>query len=316
MPPYSVFSFFKLASKYCCSIIPPAFKVKSNLIYHLTTYSNITKNHLQHGGAIVPQPRPVRNVLLPAERQQRILEVIRSDEGIRVSALSDLLGVSTMTVRRDLDALARKGALERTHGGALLRSRRVPNEFSYRASRLKHPRLKRRIARQAAAMIDPGDIVFLAEGATPAMVMHYLDPHLSCRVLSNNIGALSEVADKAVEFVILGGVYQPSSQALAGSVTLDMIAQVRAAKTFLSADGLSVQDGVTTQNHEIAATDRQMIRHTRHQVILMADHTKIGLVGEYVVTPINQVHTIVTDENIDPADRRQLEAQGVRLIIA
>jgi DeoR/GlpR family transcriptional regulator of sugar metabolism len=165
-------------------------------------------------------------------------------------------------------------------------------------------------------MVDAGDVIFLGEGTTPALLMRHLDPGIHCRVFSNNIGAIFEAADKAAELVLLGGVYQPASRALSGAVTLDMIAQVHAAKTFLSADGLSIAEGVTTQTHTIAVTDRHMIRHTRGQVILMADHTKIGLVGDYVIAEAARIDVLITDGGVDRDFRRRMEALGVRVVVA
>lgn len=256
------------------------------------------------------------NSLLPAERQQRILHTILADSAIRVSALSRLLGVSAMTIRRDLDALEQKGLVERTHGGALCRREPRLSEFRYQSSAQKNPHLKRRIARRAAAMIAPHDTVFLGEGITPAMLLRHTDPALIFRMFSNNTGALGEAAGKAVEFILLGGRYCAASQALSGPVTLELIAQVHAAKTFLSADGLSIKAGATTQNHEIAAIDRQMIRHTRGEVILMADHTKIDRVGEYVVSPVSKIDVLVTDHKTSSEFKKSLESLGVRVVVA
>ncbi len=262
------------------------------------------------------RPTEPGDSLLPAERRQRILETIRTDSAIRASALSRLLGVSTMTIRRDLDALEQKGWIDRTHGGALLRREQTLGEFRYQASVLENPRLKRRIARRAAAMIEPHDIVFLGEGATPALLLRQTDPTLLCTMFSNNVGALAEASGKAAELILLGGVYRPESQALSGPVTLETIARVNAAKTFLSADGFSLDAGVTTQNPEIAAVERQMLRHTRGTVILMADHTKIGRVGRYVVSPADAIDVLVTDAST-PADfRKRLAALGVRVLVA
>ena len=264
-----------------------------------------------------PEKRPVLGEpLLPAERQQRILETIRSDSAIRVSALSRLFGVTTMTIRRDLDALEQKGLIDRTHGGAMSRQGAALDEFRYRTSAMKNPQLKRRIARRASAMIDPDDIVFLGEGTTPALLMRHCDPALGFKIFSNNVGALLEASDKAVEFILLGGRYRSASQALWGRVTLEIIAQVHAGKTFLSADGLSIEAGMTTQNEEIAAVDRQMIRYTRGRVILMADHTKIGRVGRYVISPAATIDVLVTDPGTSPEFRKRLESLGVQVVIA
>lgn len=254
--------------------------------------------------------------LLPAERRQRILKTIRADTAIRAVTLSKALGVSTMTIRRDLDLLEKKGLVERAHGGAVLRRVRTLGEFRYQASAQKNRRQKGRIARRAAAMIEPGDIVFVAEGATSALVLRYIDPSLTFRVFSNNVAAISEMSGKAAELVLLGGIFQPDSMALSGPTTLETIAQVHATKTFLSADGLSISSGVTTQNHEIAAVDRQMIRQTRGRVILMADSTKIELVGEYVISPAARIDTLVTDAKISTRFKKDIQSLGVRVVIA
>jgi DeoR family fructose operon transcriptional repressor len=267
-------------------------------------------------GSTVAHAHPTGQALLPAQRRQRILDALRSDSATRVASLSRDLGVSTMTIRRDLDLLEQRGEVERTHGGALLRRSQSLSEFRYQASAQRHPGLKRRIARQAAAMIETGDIVFLGEGTTPALVMRYVDPALSCRIYTNNLGVIFEASGKSAELVLLGGVYQPATLALAGPATLDMIAQVHAAKTFLSADGLNIPEGVTTQTHDIAAVDRQMIRNTRGQVFLMADHTKVGLVGDYVIAAANGIDVLIADGRLDPGFRLELESLGVRVVSA
>ena len=254
--------------------------------------------------------------LLPSERQQRILELIREGAAIRVSRLSELLGVSEMTIRRDLVLLEQRGVVERTHGGAIFRQERKIGKFKYQKSIQKNPEEKKRIARRAAALIEPNDTVYLGEGTTAPLVLRYADPAMVFSVFTNNLGAVSEVQDKAAELVLLGGTYNPASHALEGSITMDMIHQVYANKVFLGADGLSLSAGVTTPNLEIAVIERNMIRHTRGQVILMADHSKFGLVAEIVVSPVKRADVLITDREIPGEFQKDLESMGIRVLIA
>lgn len=242
--------------------------------------------------------------LLPAQRQQRILEVLREEFTIRGSRLSEILSVSEMTVRRDLDVLEKQGLVERTHGGAVFRQERVIDKFHYNASAQKHPREKQLIARRAAGLIEPNDSVYIGEGVTAAQVIRYVEPAMPFTIFTNNLGLIAEVENKAADLVVLGGTYNPSTRALAGPLTVEMIDQVNATKVFLGADGLSLSAGLTTPNLEIAMTERAMIRRTRGEVIVLADHTKFGLVAEVVITPVKNIDIIITDRQI-PEDVRQ-----------
>ncbi len=254
--------------------------------------------------------------LLPVERQQRIMELIKEGTTTRVSYLSEFLGVSEMTIRRDLDFLEEKGVVDRTYGGAVLRQEWIDKKFKYRDSVLKHPQLKNRIAQKAASMINPHDIVFLGEGRTTALVMRHADPTIPFKIFSNNLGAIPEAQDKVAEFVLLGGLYHHVSRALAGPITIEMISQVYATKTFLGADGFSLGTGATTTNSEIAQINRSMIRHSRGQVILMVDHSKFGLVAENVITPLKKVDILITNKKITDGLHQHLKLIGIRVVIA
>ena len=114
--------------------------------------------------------------MLPAERRQKILDIIARELTIRVSSLSEMLGVSEMTIRRDLDYLAERGLAERTHGGAVFIKRRTPGKFQYQSSVQTNPDERTRIARTAATLIEPHDMVYLGEGASTAEMVHFIDP--------------------------------------------------------------------------------------------------------------------------------------------
>ena len=253
--------------------------------------------------------------LLPSERQQRILELIREGTGIRVSHLSELLGVSEMTIRRDLAVLEQQGVAERTHGGAVFRQEQVVDKFRYQDSIRENPQGKRRIAQRAAVLINPNDTVYLGEGAKCAQIVRYVESGMPFTIFTNNLGVISEIGDKAAELTLLGGTYNPTTHALAGPITMEMIRQVYATKVFLGADGLSLSAGLTTPNLEMAAIERSMIRHTRGQVIVLADHSTFGLVADMVIAPIKRADVLITDQDIPAEFQKDLESMGIRILV-
>ena len=256
------------------------------------------------------------DTLLPLERQQRVLELIKEGITIRVSRLSELLDVSEMTIRRDLITLENQGLVERTHGGAVLRHERMIDKFHYQSNIEKNIEVKQRIAQKAATLIEPDDIIYLGEGTTPPLVLRYVDPAMPFTAFTNNLGTLTEIEDKAVELVLLGGSYNPTTHSMAGSLTMEMIRQVYATKVFLSVDGLSLSAGLTTPDLEIAAIERSMIHHTRGQVVVMADQSRFGMVAEMVITPIQRINILISDQELPDEFRKDLESIGVGIIIA
>ena len=156
--------------------------------------------------------------LFPAERQQQILEILRDKLTIRGSNLSGLLGVSEMTIRRDLDVLEKQGVVERTHGGAVFRQERLTGKFHYNHSVRENPVEKGRIASCASKMIEPNDMVYIGEGYTAAQIISHMDPHIHFTIFSNNLGVAAEIENKSAELIMLPGTYDPVTNALALSL--------------------------------------------------------------------------------------------------
>ena len=253
---------------------------------------------------------------LPAERHQRILEILREKFTMRGSRLSELLDVSEMTIRRDLDTLEQQGLVERTHGGAVFRQERVAGKFHYHNSINENPEEKQQIAKRAAAMVEPHDTIFIGEGTSAAQMVRHVATDMPFTIFTNNLGVISEKNGTAAELVMLGGVYDAATHSLAGPLTMEMIRKINANKVFLGADGLSLSAGMTTPNLDIAVIERQMIRQTRGQVIVMAAHPKFGLVAEMSVVPIKHIDVLVTNRNVPEDFKKDLAKLGVQVIIA
>jgi DeoR/GlpR family transcriptional regulator of sugar metabolism len=251
---------------------------------------------------------------IPAERRRLIVELLQERRAVRVSSLSEDLGVSEMTIRRDLERLESEGLLVRTHGGAVL-GRRMAEEAPYVENVSTNAEQKRRIAERAATLIEPGETIFLSAGTTAAQVLRHVDPALRARVITHNGGALAEAQDLSLEIIIVGGQYRPRSNAVEGPLGVEQIARFHASRMLLGVDGFDLDEGLTTPTLGIASSERAMIEHTRGEVVVLADHSKVGVVADVVICGLERIDTVIVDDGVSQAVRDEIEARGVTCIV-
>jgi DeoR family transcriptional regulator, fructose operon transcriptional repressor len=249
--------------------------------------------------------------MLPAERRARIVAALRAHPAVRVTALSEDLGVSEITIRRDLMLLAHEGVLARTHGGAV-RRRSIASEVGYDEAGVTHAAEKDRIGQAAAAMIEPRDTVFMGSGTTVAHMLRHVDPDLEARVVTPNLAAASEARGLRLELLFLGGLYRPQLEAVEGPWPLEMIQGFNADKAFLGADCLDARAGLTTNSIAAAGIELAMVRRTRGEVVVLADSTKFDLVGPVVICPLDQIDVVVVDDGIDAEVCERIRRAGPR----
>jgi DeoR/GlpR family transcriptional regulator of sugar metabolism len=252
--------------------------------------------------------------LLPAERHRRIQELLAERQVARVSTMSDLLGVSEVTVRRDLEELERLGLLERIHGGAV-HTRRMRFEPRYLDAMTTYSEEKRAIGRAAASMVEPGDTLFLNGGTSTLEVFRNLDAP-DIKVVTNHVGMALEAADRELELLLLGGHYRAPSNSLVGPFAVDALRRVHATKAFLGVEGISRRSGVTTPTAVEAEVARLMIERTRGEVIVVADHSKLGTVADFLICDLDRVHRLVTDAGVGEDYRGELTEAGVDVLVA
>ena len=251
---------------------------------------------------------------LPAERHARVLEVLAERRAVRVSTLSELLGVSEVTVRRDLEDLERKGLLERTHGGAIA-ARRMGAEPAYREAAKRMADQKRSIGRRAAALVQPGETIFLNGGTTTLEVFRALDV-AGITVVTNSLGMASESAERGTDVILIGGEYRAPSNSCVGGFATDGVRRVFAARAFIGTEGVSRLAGLTSPVSAEADVARAMIDQTHGPVTVVADHTKLGTVADFAVAPITAVDHLITDAGIDAEYHDDLVASGLDVVIA
>ncbi|NCB00542.1 MAG: DeoR/GlpR transcriptional regulator [Spirochaetia bacterium] len=232
--------------------------------------------------------------VIPADRQRQIIDIINRDQVVQVHELSTLFEVSELTIRRDLDHLAKSGLVERTHGGATVR-RTLPIEPAFAEKSLEQREEKILIAHKAASYINDGDTVFINSGSTTYEVIKALkDKQIT--IVTNNIDATRVLHEGALfSLILLGGVYRMRSHSVSGAFSSSVVNQVYANKAIIGVDGCSVASGLTTPVIEEAQTTRQMIERTVGPVIVVATGNKIGVVSNYVTVGIDEIDILITD---------------------
>lgn len=233
---------------------------------------------------------------LPAERHRRIEELLHERHTVRVSTLSELLGVSEVTVRRDLEFLEQRGVLERMHGGAV-GTHRMKMEPAYTDALASHREEKSVIGACAAALVEPGDTIFLNGGTTTLEVFRHLATPRT-KVITNHAAIAYEADDKSslgVEVVVLGGQFRSSSHSMVGPMTREAIGTVYANKSFLGVEGISLRYGLTTPSAAEAEVARLMVERTAGDVIVVADHSKLGTVADFVIGDLEHISCLVID---------------------
>ncbi len=253
--------------------------------------------------------------LIPAQRRDRIQEYLAVNRIARTSDLCDLLEASEATVRRDLEWLEQEGVLERTHGGAIL-SQRVVFEPGYQQRASINPEEKRSIGALAASLIEKDDIVFINSGTTTTEVIRHLRGDPSVTLFTNNLSGALEVGEPGFQYFLVGGEFQPRSNSLAGRFAIENLSQVYATKAIIGIDGISARHGCTVPSNAEAEIIQQMIKHTKGELIIVADHSKWGVVSNFQIAAIQEVSKLVTDAGFDQSALEALEERGVKTLVA
>jgi DeoR/GlpR family transcriptional regulator of sugar metabolism len=253
---------------------------------------------------------------LPAQRQERILAEVARNGGARVSELSELLGVSDMTVRRDLEVLARRGLVRKVHGGATLPHRGSTDEPGFEAKSTRERPAKDAIARRAAEFVEPGTAIALTAGTTTHALAHHLAHVPELTVVTNSL-PVAEVLDasgRPDQTVVLSGGIRTPSDALVGPVAVRAIRSLHVDWAFMGVHGIHPEAGFTSPNLLEAETNRAVLASARRLVVL-ADHTKWEVVGLSTIAPIEQASVVITDSRLPEAAREALAARVGELIV-
>lgn len=256
--------------------------------------------------------------VLARRRRELIAEHVRRNGSVRVSELTAELGVSDMTIRRDLEALTAAGVVAKVHGGATLAGDgAATSEPGFAAKSTEQLAEKRAIAAAAAALVRPGSAIGLLAGTTTWQFATELGELPDLTVVTNSMRiAEALLADERPDRTVMltGGVRTPSD-ALVGPLAVQAVSSLHLDQVFMGTHGMNERVGYTTPNLLEAETNRAFIESAR-ELIVLADHTKWNIVGLATITPLATARTLVTDGGLAAADRATLGEHIGDVIVA
>ena len=253
--------------------------------------------------------------MLARQRQTYILGRVREDGAVRVGELARDLGVSDMTVRRDLELLHQQGLLEKVHGGATVSSGSSLFEPGFVVKSELQLGEKEAIAAAAADLVSPGLAIALSAGTTTYAMARRLVDVEGLTVVTNSVpvaDVLYRLGRPDQTIIVTGGVRTPSD-ALVGPFAVSALRTIHVDLVFMGVHGMDPHSGFTTPNLLEAETNQALVEAGR-RLVVMADHTKWGVIGISSIARLDQADVLITDAGLDAAARAAL-ASAVRELV-
>ncbi len=249
------------------------------------------------------------------ERQKQILSLLSRQGRLSVAEIVRQFSISEATARRDLGLLASQGKVRRVHGGVIA-IEQAPPELPILQRTSEESEEKARIGRAAAERVADRDTVFIGSGTTALEVARNLRGRNNLTVITNSLPVLNMLAgEKGITVISTGGMLRDSELSFIGHITEQALAEVRVDKVIMGTRSLSLQHGLTNDYMQETLTDRAILK-IGHEVVIVADHTKINRAATALLAPLKSVHTLITDSQADRKFLQALKRQGITVIVA
>lgn len=249
------------------------------------------------------------------KRRQRIVDYVKKTGFATVSDLAEQFGVTEVTIRADMRALAAACLLQRSHGGAVAMSRSVV-DLKEDLKALDNVDQKVSIAKAAAALVNPNDSILVASGSTMVTFAEHLDTSKHLNVVTPSIRVSMKLVDNPnVSLLQLGGIIYSNSLSTRGDYAAMGLDIIHCTKLFFGAEGFDLENGISCATLEEAHLTKKMIE-SASQIILLADSSKFGRRGFGRICRLEDVDVLVTDSGLGEGARKNIEALGVTVVIA
>jgi len=264
-------------------------------------------------------PKPAAPVdgglhMLIEERRQYILGLAQENGRVLVEDLSQTLGVSSITIRKDLDRLQRRGVLQRTHGGAILPTSGSMSDPTLQEKEGRFSAEKKRIADAAAMLVKEGQCILLDSGTTTTALARALRSLSSLTVITNAMNIAAELSGTDFEILLTGGSLRKNSFSLVGPLAEEMLHDMHADILFLGVDGFDVEAGVTTPNILESRVNRAMVKASS-KVVAVCDSTKFDRRSLCKIVEAAAIHHVITDKNLPESTADALRNLGIELTL-
>ena len=250
------------------------------------------------------------------ERQESIVDEVLVNGRVSVTALAERHSVTVETIRRDLTALDRRGALRKVHGGAVATSAVAAPETAVIEREQSHAQAKRAMARVAVGALDlgAGDRLILDAGTSVAALVPLLPPGMPLTIVTSSVLTASALAPQEhLSVRILGGQVRGLTQAAVGPEALATLATLRVDTAVIGANGLSARHGLSTPDPEEAATKRAMVA-AADRVVVLLDSSKVGQEHLVSFAPLDAIDVLVTDRPLPTSLHTAITTTGAEVL--
>ncbi|MBM7704351.1 DeoR/GlpR family DNA-binding transcription regulator [Metabacillus iocasae] len=252
--------------------------------------------------------------MYPLERQQLILRMLVVKKTLTMNELTEALDISIDTVRRDIQQLVKQGKIEKIYGGIKL-IETIMGESNIDERMVKNLEEKEAIAKACSQLINDGDCIYLDSGSTTYHIAKYMKTKKKLTVVTNSLPAASELLHSDVELIIIGGKMRKQEQSIVTYDYLFNFEKLNVTKAFICASGISLEKGISDYSLEEVVTRKKIIS-LAEQVYVAAGSEKFEKNVTVAVTPLSDVHAIITDCNLPKDIQKTYEAAGIQLYLA
>ncbi|NFL07329.1 DeoR/GlpR transcriptional regulator [Clostridium botulinum] len=251
-----------------------------------------------------------------SKRREKILDYLKSNESINTNDLAEILEISPLTLRRDLQALDEQGLIVRYYGGAKLANdiNNTENILKETDTDLLLKKKKNIIAKYAADLIKDGDTVFINSSSTALLMLKYLG-NKRVYIVTNNGKALQVTIPPNVELVLTGGQVYERKQSLVGDFATYILSKITADKCFLGVSGITPDSGISTSVLQETLINHEMINRCNGPVYILADSSKVGRHHNFSSGDIEEISHLITDSDVDKNELNLLKEKNVDTII-
>jgi len=248
------------------------------------------------------------------ERQHELARLFERLGRLSVAQICEQFGISEATARRDLDVLAEEGRIRRVHGGAILIRHAAPEKPMLARSQ-EQAGEKERIGRVAAALINDGETIFLGSGTTVLEVARNLAERI-LTIITKSLPVINLLVERTnITLIALGGSLRASELSFIGHITEQALSELRADRVIIGTRAISVEQGLTNDYLPETLTDRAIL-NIGSDILILADHTKCGVISTAFLAPLSAIHTLVTDSGTDVEFVNALKQKGINVLIA
>lgn len=249
-----------------------------------------------------------RNIL--EQRRASLLDMIRQsgDQTLDVEQVSALLGVSPVTLRRDLVVLQEQGLITHTYGKVFLTEDGEPAKAEVSSDIIT------RIAKRAAKFVENGDTIFLNTSSTVLRMLKYIEAS-NVTVITNNVLAVNSPHRNDLSIILTGGEVRYPKYAMVGDFAMRTLQSINANKCFVGCNGVSFEYGMTTENSNEVSINTHMLTQSTSPVYLLADHSKIGKNSNFTSGDIRSIALLITDRTSNPEVLEQFRAIGMQIFL-